>query len=105
MLTLATDRVHEHDQSRQTTYPPQENSPSSPSTRSPGPTALVVDRGYIATAVGGGDRAVPSQMTFRGEDFAAMKPGTGYTNDTDPDARELVGRSAEDFTADVGSRD
>jgi len=66
---------------------------------------VVVDRGYIATAVGEGDREVLSQVTFRGEDFAAMEPGTVYTNDTDPDARELVGRIAEDFTADVCSRD
>lgn len=65
---------------------------------------VVVDRGYIATAVGEGDREVLSQVTFRGEDFAAMEPGTVYTNDTDPDARELVGRSAEGFTADVCSR-
>lgn len=27
VLTLATDRVHENDWSRQTTHPPQENSP------------------------------------------------------------------------------
>jgi hypothetical protein len=33
-----------------------------------------------------------------------MEPGTVYANDTDPDVRELVGRSAEDFTADVCSR-
>lgn len=65
---------------------------------------VVVDRGYIATAVGEDDRELLSQVTFRGEDFAAMEPGTVYTNDTDPDAREFVGRSAEDFTADVCGR-
>ena len=62
---------------------------------------IVVDRGYIATAVGEGDREVLSQVTFRGEDVAAMKPGTVYTNDPDPDTEELVGRSAQDFSADV----
>ena len=65
---------------------------------------VVVDRGYIATAVGEGDREVLSQVAFRGGDLAAMEPGTIYANDTDPDVRELVGRSAEDFTADVCSR-
>lgn len=65
---------------------------------------VVVDRGYIATAVGEGDSEVLSQVAFRGGDLADMKPGTVYTNDTDPDVRELVGRSAEDFTADVCSR-
>ena len=65
---------------------------------------VVVDRGYIATAVGEGDREVLSQVAFLGRDLAAMEPGTVYTNDTDPDVRELVGRSAEDFTADVCSR-
>jgi hypothetical protein len=33
-----------------------------------------------------------------------MEPGTVYTNDTDPDVRELVRRSPEDFTAGVCSR-
>jgi hypothetical protein len=66
--------------------------------------AMVVDRGYVATAAGEGDREVLSQVAFRGGDLPAMEPGTVYTNDTDPDVRELVGRSAEDFTADVCSR-
>ncbi len=65
---------------------------------------LVGDRGYIATAVGEGDREVLSQVAFRGEDFATMEPGTVYINDTASDAQELVGRSAQDFTADVCSR-
>jgi hypothetical protein len=65
---------------------------------------VVADRGYIAAAIGEGDREVLSQVAFRGEDFAEMEPGTVYINDTAPDARELVGRSAEDFTADVCSR-
>ena len=65
---------------------------------------VVVDRGYVATALGEGDREVLSQVSFRGEDFAEMEPGTVYINDTDPDARQLLGRSAEDFTADVCSR-
>lgn len=65
---------------------------------------VVVDRGYIATAVGEGEREVLSQVAFRGEDFAEMEPGTVYINDTAPDARELLGRRAEDFTADVCSR-
>ena len=65
---------------------------------------VVVDRGYIATGVGEGDREVLSQVAFRGGDLADMEPGTVYSNDTDPDVRELVGRSAEDFTADVCSR-
>ncbi len=65
---------------------------------------VVVDRGYIATAAGEGEREVLSQVTFRGEDFAAMEPGTVYTNDTDPDTEELVGRKAEDVTADVCGR-
>jgi hypothetical protein len=65
---------------------------------------VVVDRGYIATAVGEGDREVLSQVAFRGADLAAMEPGTVYTNDADPDVRELVGRSAEDFTAEACSR-
>lgn len=51
--------------------------------------------GYIATGVGEGDREVLSQVAFRGEDLAAMELGTVYTNDTDPDVRELAGRSAE----------
>jgi hypothetical protein len=33
-----------------------------------------------------------------------MEPGTVYINDSDLDVRELVGRIAEDFTADVCSR-
>lgn len=66
---------------------------------------VVVDRGYIATAVGEGDSEVLRQVAFRGGDLADMKPGTVYTNDTDPDVRELVGRSAEDFAADVCSRE
>ncbi len=65
---------------------------------------VVVDRGYIATAAGEGDRELLSQVAFRGEDFAAMEPGTVYTNDTNPETEELVGRSAKDFTADVCSR-
>jgi hypothetical protein len=65
---------------------------------------VVGDRVYIATAVGEGDREVLSQVAFRGVDLADMEPGTVYINDTDPDIRELVGRSAEDFTADVCSR-
>ena len=64
---------------------------------------VVVDRGYIATAVGEGGREVLSQVAFRSGDLAAMEPGTVYTNDTDPDVREMIGRSAEDFTADVCS--
>lgn len=65
---------------------------------------MVVDRGYIATAVGEGDREVLSQVAFRGADVAGMESGTVYTNDADPDVRALNGRSAEDFTADVCSR-
>ncbi len=68
------------------------------------PVDVVLDRGYIATAVGEGDREVLSQVAFRGEDFATMEPGTVYVDDTAPDARGPVGRSAEDFTADVCSR-
>lgn len=64
---------------------------------------VVVDRGYVATAVGEGDREVLSQLAFRSGDLAAMNPGTVYSNDTDPDVRELDGRSAEDFTAEVCS--
>lgn len=64
---------------------------------------VLLDRGYIATAVGEGDRDVLSQVAFGGEDFASMEPGTVYVNDADPDVRELVGLSAEDFTADVCS--
>ncbi len=66
---------------------------------------VVVDRGYIATGVGEGDREVLSQVAFRGGDLADMKPGTVYSNDTDPDVRELAGRSAEDFTAYVCGRE
>lgn len=33
-----------------------------------------------------------------------MEPGTVHTNDPDPDVRKLIGRCAEDFTADVCSR-
>jgi hypothetical protein len=33
-----------------------------------------------------------------------MEPGMVYINDADPDLRGLVGRRAEDFTADVCSR-
>jgi hypothetical protein len=66
--------------------------------------AVVIDRGYIATAAGEGDREVLSQVAFRGGDLATMEPRTVYTNDTDPDVRELVRRSPEDFTAGVCSR-
>lgn len=62
------------------------------------------DRGYIATAVGEGDREVLSQVAFRGADLADLEPGTVYLNDADPDVRELVGRSAEEFSADVCHR-
>lgn len=65
---------------------------------------VIVDRGYVATAVGEGDREVLSQVAFRGGDLADMEPGTVYINDTGPDVRELVGQSADDFTADVCSR-
>ena len=65
---------------------------------------VTVDRGYIATAVGEEDREVLSQIAFRGEELADMEPGMVYINDTGPDVRELVGHSAEDFTADVCSR-
>ena len=65
---------------------------------------VAVDRGYIATAVGEGGGEVLSQVAFRGVDLAAMEPGTVYINDSDLDVRELVGRIAEDFTADVCSR-
>ncbi len=65
---------------------------------------VVADRGYIATAVGEEDREVLGQVAFRGGDLASLEPGTVYVNDTDPDASELVGRSAEDFAADVCSR-
>ncbi len=64
---------------------------------------VVVHRGYIATAVGEGDREVLGQVAFRDVDLATMEPGMVYTNDADPDVRELVRRSAEDFTADVCS--
>jgi hypothetical protein len=65
---------------------------------------VIVDRGYMATAVGEGDREVLSQVAFRGVDFAAMAPGTVNINDYDLHVRELVGLIAEDFTADVCSR-
>ena len=63
-----------------------------------------VDRGYVATAIGEGDREMLSQVEFRGWDLAEMEPGYVYVNDTDPDVRELVGRSAEDFSSDVCGR-
>lgn len=62
------------------------------------------DRGYIVTAVGAGERDVLSQVAFRGADLADLEPGTVYINDEDPDVRTLVGRSAEDFSHDVCSR-
>ena len=65
---------------------------------------LAADRGYIATSAGEGDDEVLSQVAFRGVDLADMEPGTVYVNDADPDVRELVGRSAENFTDDVCSR-
>lgn len=68
------------------------------------PVEVIADRGYIATAVGEGDREVLSQVAFRGEDLADMEPGTVYINDSNPDVPELVGRNTEDFTADVCSR-
>jgi hypothetical protein len=64
----------------------------------------VGDRGYIATAVGAGDREVLSQVAFRGADLAGMQPGRVYTNDADPEVTELNGRSAEDLTAAVCGR-
>ncbi len=66
---------------------------------------VVANRGYIATAVGEGDREVLSQVAFRGDDLADMEPGTVYINDADPDERELIGQSAENFKADVCSRE
>jgi hypothetical protein len=63
-----------------------------------------VDRGYIATAVGQGAREVLSQVAFHGGDLGDMELGTVYSNDAEPEVRELFGRSAEDFTADVCSR-
>ena len=66
--------------------------------------ADLADRGVPATAVGEGDREVLSQVAFRGVDLADTEPGTVYMNDTDPNLRELIGRSVEDFTADVCSR-
>ncbi len=64
-----------------------------------------VDRVYIATAVGHGERAILSQVGFRAGDLADMDPGTVYINDADPDERELIGRSAEYFTAEVCGRE
>ncbi len=66
---------------------------------------LAVDRGYVATAVGEGHGAVLSQVAFRGQDLADMEPGTVYVNDADPDVRELLGRSDQDFTADACSHE
>lgn len=66
--------------------------------------AVVGDRGYIVTAAGQGDREVLGQVAFRGVNLAVMEPATVYTNGADPDNGELVGRSAEDFTADVCGR-
>lgn len=68
------------------------------------PVELTADRGYIATAVGAGDRDVLSQVAFRGSDLADLEPGTVYTNDADPDVRELTGRSRQEFTADTCAR-
>ena len=65
---------------------------------------VLVDRGYIAMAVGVGDSEVLSQVAFRASDLADMQPGTVYNNDSDPDVPELIGRSTEDFTADVCNR-
>jgi hypothetical protein len=36
-----------------------------------------------------------SEVAFRGGDLADLEPGTVYTNDTDPDGRELVGGSVD----------
>lgn len=69
------------------------------------PVEVAVDRGYLASATGEGDAEVLSQVAFRGEDFAEMEPGTVYANSPDPDASALVGRSAEDFTAEVCGRE
>lgn len=66
--------------------------------------AVAVGRGYVATAVGKGNREVLSQVAFRSVDLAEMEPGIVYINDSDPDVRQLFGRSAEDFTAYVCSR-
>lgn len=68
------------------------------------PVDVAGDRGYIVTAVGEGESEVLTQVTFRGVDLAGMEPGTVYRSDADPDVRELVGSSAEDFTATVCSR-
>lgn len=65
---------------------------------------MVDDRGYIATAVGEGDSEVLSQVAFGGGDLDGMEPGTVYVNVADPDVRELVGHTTEDFTAGVCSR-
>ncbi len=68
------------------------------------PVGALGDRGYVASAAGEGDREVLSQVAFRGGDLAGLEPGTVYTNDPDPDERALIGRSAQDFAADVCSR-
>lgn len=65
---------------------------------------VVADRGYIASAVGEGDSEVLTQVAFRGMDLLEMRPGAVYRNAADPDEKELVGGSAEDFTAYVCSR-
>ena len=60
--------------------------------------------GYIATAVGQGEREVLSQVAFHGDDVDDLEPGTVYTKDTDPEGQELIRRCAKDFTTDVCSR-
>jgi hypothetical protein len=68
------------------------------------PIDVLVDRGYIATAVGVEDSQVLSQVAFRGRDLADMQPGTVYTNDSNADVLKLIGRTTESFTADVCGR-
>lgn len=65
------------------------------------PVEVADDRGYVATAVGEGDHEVLSQVAFRASDLIDMRPRRVYVNHTDPDVRELVGRSAGEFTAEV----
>ena len=64
---------------------------------------MVVDRGYIATAVGEGTVRCSVRWHSAARTSPTMEPGTVYINER-PGRQELVGRSAEDFTADVCSR-
>lgn len=65
---------------------------------------LAVDRSYVATGAGVGDKDVLSQVAFKGFDLAELDPAMVYSNDADPDVTTLVARTPEQFSSEMCSR-